>query len=191
MGNFYTNIVLKGASRQSVLELLQGMRRDAFVASPQPDVTVVYDAEADEQNAEALCELACQLSRQFDCVAWAVLNHDDDIFWYRLYVAGKAVDEYDSAPGYFGAAGPSAPAGGDPAKLAGTFGCEASAPAIEAALRKSLLDPGGGVFLASERHRQVAEALGLPIGLLALGYNYIEGGDADELGPGTFVGTNE
>jgi len=190
MGSFYTNIVLNGADRQSTVELLRRLEREAFVAALKDDLTAVYDAEAEGQNPQVLAELAGRLSRELDCVAWAVLNHDDDILWYRLYASGEMVDEYDSAPGYLDPGGPSAPAGGDAGKLAQAFGRAEAGPTIEAILRRPLF-AGGTVFTAFERHRRLAVALGLRFDLLSLGFNYIEAGDADEFDPGTFVDTAE
>jgi len=190
MGSFYTNIVLNGADRQSTVELLRRLEREAFVAALKDDLTAVYDAEAEGQNPQVLAELAGRLSRELDCVAWAVLNHDDDILWYRLYAGGEMADEYDSAPGYLDPGGPSAPAGGDAGELAQAFGRPEAARVIEPVLRRPLF-AGGVAFTALERHRRLAEALGLRFDLLALGFDYIEAGDADEFDPGTFVDTAE
>jgi hypothetical protein len=187
MGNFYTNIVLRGASAETIKKQLERMKRTAFVASALPDVTVVYDAQADEQDHEAIVFLASKLSRELGCIAWSVLNHDDDILWYRLYDRGNLLDEYDSTPGYFDPqAQPSAPAGGDASKLAEAFGCRTATQKIEAVLRKSSFDDDGYAF-ALYRHRDLAEALSLTFNLLALGYNYIQCGDTPGIAPENFV----
>src|SRR5690242_12194507 len=99
MGNFYTNFTLRGPSQQAVAKLLTG--RSAFVTSEQNGVVMVFDEECDTQDQAVITELGERLSRKFGCAVWSVLNHDDDILWYQLYLAGELVDEYDSTPDYF------------------------------------------------------------------------------------------
>ncbi len=183
MSNFYTNIVLKGASCEAVQDALVRMGRSAFFISARSDVTVVYDAETEGQDRHILTRLALKLSQQLKCVAWVVLNHDDDILWYRLYSAGNLEDEYDSTPGYFDPeAQPSTPSGGVAAKLANAFGCKGATEAIEIILRRSCFGDDGYTF-ALGRHRDLAEALGLSINLLALGYDSIENGNFPGITP--------
>lgn len=109
----------------------------------------------------------------------AVLNHDDDIFWYQLYLSGELADEYDSSPTYFDpAAGPSAPAGGDAQKLCGAFGTSAVAE-VESVLRKSSFDEDGYTF-AVERHADLARALGIPSFGVGAGFGYVSEGELPE-----------
>jgi len=159
MGNFYTNYTLKGAHQKAVASALVGRRA---IVTPTDDngYVVVFDEESDEQDAKAISGLASFLSARFSCPVLAVLNHDDDILWYQLYEDGKLSDEYDSTPGYFDGAEPSAPTGGDAQRLCSAFGaCEA--PSVEMILRKSLFDEGGYAF-AFQRHADLVGALGLP-----------------------------
>jgi len=99
MGNFYTNYTLRGPDQQAVAKALAG--RSAIVTPAQDGCVVVFDERSDEQEQEVITELAASLSREFGCPVLAVVNHDDDIFWYQLYVSGELADEYDSSPGYF------------------------------------------------------------------------------------------
>ena len=102
----------------------------------QDGCVVVFDEQSDEQDQTVITELASRLSREFGCPVLAVLNHDDDIFWYQLYLAGELADEYDSSPGYFDpSAEPSAPAGGDAQKLCSAFGA-CNVAEVESVLRK-------------------------------------------------------
>ena len=134
MGNFYTNFTLRGPSQQAVAKALAG--RSAIVTPAQDGSVVVFDEQSDEQDQAVIAELAARLSREFGCPLLAVLNHDDDIFWYQLYLSGELADEYDSSPGYFDAsAGPSAPAGGDAHRLCAAFGAS-NVPEVESVLRK-------------------------------------------------------
>lgn len=186
MGSFYTNITLRGPAQEVVAEYLNQQNRKAYVSPTANDCTVVYDAESESQDTHILEDLAAGLSRQFVCPALAVLNHDDDILWYKLYESGQLADEYDSAPSYFDPAAIeiAPPQGGDAQKLCGAFKAEGRAAEVEEILRA----PGiVGYLFASERHQALAEALGLPEFSVACGYNYIEEDDlpddlnADEL----------
>jgi hypothetical protein len=179
MGNFYTNIVVAGASQSAVARLLSESRRIAIVSPAIGGRVVVYDEECDTQDVVALSSLAATLSKQLNCPAWAALNHDDDIFAYELYLNGALVDEYDSTPNYFDPSQPSEPTGGDAAKLAGAFGCEAAVATIEGVLRRSSYGDEGYV-LAAERHGDLARALGIPPEFVCLGYNYLEAGAVPE-----------
>lgn len=98
MGNFYTSFTLRGPSQESVAAAMAG--RSALVTSAHDGCVVVFDEESDEQNSEIIAELASRLSGQFRCPLLAIMNHDDSILWYQLYLCGELVDEYNSAPGY-------------------------------------------------------------------------------------------
>lgn len=177
MGNFYTNYTLRGPSPQAVVAALAG--RSAIVTPAQDGCVVVFDEESDEQNTEVITQLASQLSRELRCPLLAVLNHDDDIFWYQLYLSGELADEYDSSPGYFDpAAEPSAPAGGDAQKLCSTFGASAVAE-VESVLRKSSFD-ADGYASAVERHEDLARALGIPSFGVGSGFGYVSEGELPE-----------
>jgi hypothetical protein len=170
MGNFYTNYTLRGPSQEAVAKALAG--RSAIVTREQDGCLVVFDEQSDEQDQAAISDLASRLSQEFGCPVLAVLNHDDDIFWYQLYLAGQLADEYDSSPGYFDpSAEPSAPAGGDAQKLCSAFGGNDVAK-VESVLRKSSFDEGGYTF-AVERHTDLAVALGIPLFGVGAGFRYV------------------
>jgi len=174
MGNFYTNFTLRGPSQQAVVEALDG--RSAIVTPAQNGCVVVYDEQSDEQDQGIISALAAQLSNDLRCAVLAVLNHDDDIFWYQLYLSGELADEYDSSPEYFDeSAGPSEPTGGDAEKLCRAFGAR-NVAAVESILRKPESDLGGYVF-AVQRHADLARALGLPTFAVGAGYRYVVDGD--------------
>lgn len=177
MGSFYTNYTLRGPSQKSVAKVLAG--RSAIVTPAQNGCVVVLDEESDEQDQGIITELAARLSREFCCPALAVLNHDDDIFWYQLYIKGELADEYDSSPGYFDeSAEPSDPVGGDAQKLCQAFGVNTEAE-VERVLRKSAFDEDGYTF-ASERHADLVEALGIPSFGVGIGYCYAAEGELPE-----------
>jgi len=177
MGNFYTNFTLKGPSQQAVADALSG--RSAVVTPAQDGCIVVFDEQSDGQDSGVITELASGLSRKLHCPVLAVLNHDDDILWYQLYLSGKLADQYDSSPGYFDAsAKPSAPAGGDAQKLCSAFGA-GSAAEVESILRKSSFDEGGYTF-AVERHADLVRSLGIPDFGVGTGFRSITDGELPE-----------
>lgn len=158
MGASYTNLTVRGATQRAVADLLAGRR--AVVAPARDGHVVVFD-ERSEQDQEVVSELAEHLSSSLGTGVLALLVHDDDILWYRLYDVGQLADEFDSAPGYFDAdAEPSAPAGGDGVRLAAVMGALHSAE-LEIALRKSGFEDDGYVF-ESDRHADLVRLLGLP-----------------------------
>ena len=89
-----------------------------------------------------------------------MLNHDDDILWYQLYLKGELADEYSSSPNYFDTSGQevSPPAGGDAQKLCGAFGSGAVAE-VERILRKSAFADDGYTFEV-ERHADPDRCIG-------------------------------
>ncbi len=177
MGNFYTNLTLRGPSQAAVAAALTGRR--ALVTPVVGGRLVVFDAESEDQDAELMAELAAGLSRRFRCPVLAVTNHDDDILWYQLYLSGELEDEYDSCPNYFDPdAEPAGPAGGDAAKLCAAFGSERVAD-VAAILRKSGLDDEGYTFEA-ERHEALVRTLGMPGFGVGAGYNYVSRGELPE-----------
>lgn len=187
MGSFYTNYTLKGPSQQDITKLLAG--RNTVVTPAHGGCVVVFDEQSDEQDQEIISDLASRLSSRFRGPVLAVLNHDEDILWYRLYERGELSDEYDSSPTYFDPdAEPSAPAGGDARRLCGAFGSGDPA-AVEAVLRKSSYDDDGYVF-ASERHSDLVRALGIPEWAVGAAYASFEREEyPDGLIPDTIVRT--
>lgn len=177
MGNFYTNYTLKGPSQQSVAAALAG--RSAIITPVQNGCVVVFDEASDDQDSAVITELASRLSRDLRCPVLAVLNHDDDIFWYQLHQTGELADEYDSSPGYFDpSAEASAPAGGNPERRCQAFGVDDPA-AVEAILRKASCDEDGYVF-AFQRHADLVRVLGVPDWAVGTSYASFEGDELPE-----------
>ncbi len=181
MGLFYTNVTLKGPSQDQVVAYLQREKRSAFVSPTIDAITVVYDRECEDQDTDALEALAANLSREVGCTALAALLHDDDVFWYALYLNGVHADEYNSDPAYFEDSEPEPPSGGDARIVCAAFGAETAEAAVETILRhwggpdEEELDE---YLMASERHQDLAHALGFPRATWAysMGYDAIEGG---------------
>jgi len=177
MGNFYTNYTLRGPSQQEVAAALA--ERSAIVTPAHYGCIVVFDEASDDQDQKVITKLAKQLSRGLSFPVLAVLNHDDDILWYQLYLNGKLADKYDSSPGYFEqSAAPSAPAGGNAQKLCSAFG-STSVSEVENILRKSSFDEGGYTF-AVERHADLVRALGISDFGVGAGFCSVSNGELPE-----------
>jgi hypothetical protein len=183
MGNFYVNYTLRGVTQAAVVKALAG--RKCIVTPSANDTVVVFDEESDNQDQQVISPLATELSQKLRCPVLAVLNHDDDILWYQLYKDGKLEDEYDSSPGYFDPrAEPSAPAGGNAAKLCTAFG-SAKTEDVERVLRKSAFDDDGYAF-EFERHGDLVSALGISAFSVGTAYASFEN---DELPEGLLANT--
>lgn len=174
MGNFYANITLRTPDIDTVVSVLDDLRRTAYVGTDGKS-TVVFDEECDNQDLNVLQHLATQLSTRLDCVALAVCNHDDDVLWYALVAAGTLVDSYDSNPEYFGT-GREGPRGGDADKLCAAFDVPQESAAVAAVLRR----PPREVGFEVNRHEALREHLGLPQLLSILGFGYVASGDLDD-----------
>ncbi len=168
MGSFYTNHTVRGPSQEKLLEWLHD--RPAYVSKCDGGLSVVLDAECEDQDGEVLATLASEISSEFNCHVLAVLNHDDDVLYFELYENGNKIDEYNSSPAFFDdSAGSYEPTGGNAAQLCKIFGA-VDPDKVEAALR-------GDYVFAFERHRDLAVALGLPMYSVGLGYNYVNEGE--------------
>ncbi len=176
MGNFYASYTLRGPSQNAVARALTG--RSAIVTPAQNSCVVAFDEESEEDQS-VIATLAARLSLNCSCPVLAVLNHDDDILWYQLYVSGELADEYDSSPDYFDeVAQPSGPAGGDAQMLCYAFGTS-NVVEVENVLRKASFDENGYLF-AVDRHRDLAHALGLPSFCVGTGFCYVADGELPE-----------
>ena len=106
-----------------------------------------------------------------------MLNHDDDILAYELWSNGEKVDEYDSCPGYFsGDEDRMEPEGGDAKTMSNLIGNGSNEKDIEKALRSSGDGDDDFVF-AIDRHKALAEAVGLPPHSIGYGFRYISEGE--------------
>ncbi len=184
MGGSYTNYTLRGTSQRAVAAAFTGRR--AVVTPARDGCVVAFDEASDDQDQARMAKLAARLSGELACPVLVVLNHDDDILWYQLYLSGTLADEYDSSPGYFNpSAKPSAPTGGDAEKLCVAFGAR-DVTAVELILRKPSWG-ANGYASQHKRHADLARALRLPEFAVGIAYAsfkhgmYPEGLSADDM----------
>jgi hypothetical protein len=153
--------------------------RIAIVTPKVNDCTVVYDSICDNQDTDAMDELASKLSSELRCPVLAILIHDDDVFWYRLYLNGQLTDEYNSSPDYFDFGSndePAEPSGGDAEKLCSAFGT-GNQQEIENILRKPVAAEEDGYVFETERHSDLVHALSLPTFAIGKAYASFERGE--------------
>jgi hypothetical protein len=191
MGAFYTNLLVKGASRDRIVSWLRERKRQSAVLPERDGVTPVFDKKCENQSHKEITRFAGSISKELKCTAWAVMNHDDGILAYWLFREGKRVNEYTSVnPAvYFLAEDPDellgddgldfTPMGGDAAVLCELMGNGGDRESAESILTD--LGPMGGRFIdASERHYALLEALGIDPAELCTGYNYLRKGGGGE-----------
>jgi len=170
MGNFYTNYTLRGPGQREVALALSG--RKTFVTPQQDGCVILFDEGSEVQDQSVIGTLGSWLSRRFNCPVLAVLNHDDDLLWYQLFLDGKLADEYDSTPGYFERESEGdEPAGGDAQKLCAAFQ-STNTGEVEEILRRPSFEQNGYTF-AVDRHADLVRALGIPAFGIGAGYHYI------------------
>lgn len=215
MGSKYRNLTLRGAEQTEVRRTLAAMGRTGAVCPTVDGFTVVYERTPKPGEA-ARPELAAELSRGLACVAWDVLNFDDDVLWYQLYRNGERVDKYLSNPAYgledFLKQGatyeqalrsgldpdfiteemwarrepPTGPGGGSAAVLCAALGV----PHAEEQVCEILRRPLRHYVFELNRHGELAGALGLPDFVAGFDYeNMVEGDLPEELEPDMLLWT--
>lgn len=162
MGNFYTNVSLKNVSAPSVAAVMEALHRESYVLQTGADC-IVYDRDSESQDTEVLAALAEHLATELDTVAFAVLNHDDDILWFQLYDRSELVAEYANQGGPRTKVGP----------LVKTLG----APSQLLRIRFELARP---YVFQVDRHEKLVGLLGLPIAAVGSGFGYIQRDEVPE-----------
>lgn len=177
MGRFYTNVTVKHGDAEHVARTVVPLNRFAVIAPPVDGFVVVYD-RASERQDDMIIQFARTLSQQLETVAFAVMNHDDDILYYWLFDCGAEQDKYNSCPWYFQDSVEPLPQGGDAKTLASLLGKSRAAKRVDEILHCDA-DPEveGPYTWQTERHADLVEALGLPEWAVGYGYNYLA--DAD------------
>jgi hypothetical protein len=180
VGNFYVNFTVKDTEQKPVAEILQRAGRSAFIAPPQDGCVVVYDEAAEAQAEETIHEVGTLLSSATGQPVVAFLNHDDDILCYWLFEGGEATDSYNSNPDYFSDDDPepeSIEQGGDVERLCTALRSGADRAAVDALLREDHI-------FAVEKHKKLAEALGIPTCSVGFGWSSAARGELRHvLGP--------
>jgi hypothetical protein len=91
------------------------------------------------------------------------------VFWYRLYADGELADEYSSNPEYFSGdrSGNSSGWAGDAGQLCQTFQCPDQTAEVKRILAAPRRDRD---TLATRRHQDLVQAIGLPAWSVSTGF---------------------
>jgi len=186
MGNWYTNICVKGARQSDIIAALDELGRSAYVTPDTGGWIVLYDQECDKFDLDLLESLALTISTRLSCTALASFNADDDILWLGVYENGKLSTRYCSEQKQFVDAGEFPPM----QDVAGVLCRIFEKPEKSQRVQKILSRPHGVLGLVSAfsrirlaylievlRHGDLAEALGMPFGSVGLGYEYVNRGE--------------
>jgi hypothetical protein len=186
MGNWYTNICVSGAKQSDVIAALNELGRDAYVTPETGGWIILYDRECDKFDLDLLESLALTISKQLSCTALGSFNADDDILWLGVYENGKLATRYSSDRKQFEDAAEFPPIEEAAAVLCQIF----AKPEKSAQVRNILRRPHGILGLLAAftrirlaylfevlRHRDLADALGMPSGSVGLGYKYVDRGE--------------
>ena len=179
MGNFYTNVTVRGPDREQVVAAAEELGYCAFVSHTDAGLTVVCEERSDTQDPDVWRDVARQLSLKLRCPALAMLNHDDDVLIYALYQNGTLLDEYNSFPSYWINQDPPAlPRGGNAGVLCEAFGMPGDADEVEHALRTTPHsedpDPEDDFIFAVKRHIALIGALDWPAVPCFNGFDYLK-----------------
>ncbi len=177
MGLFYSNFTFHGPDHRQVVDAVRRLRRSAYVSPTVNGFTMVYDRESERQDFDVIEGVGRRLSLDLECPVLGVVLHDDDVLFYWLFRYGDVRHGYNSSPAYFDPdSEPLPPEGGDSNELCEAFGVPSAADRVEAILREDLLEEGATLPGELERHRALAEALGMPDHAIGVGYDAIRHG---------------
>lgn len=177
VGNFYTNVTVRGAAQPAIIEVLRELGRRAIVTPAVNGFTTVCDKESESQDQHIVGSVALTLSARLQCPAWAILNHDDDVLWYQLYDRGQLADEYISSARWWNAeSGP--PPRGSAESLCHVMIAPGDPKRVQRILRRS--SSIFGYLFAINRHSDLVKALGMPLYSVGSGHKYLSRGDLPE-----------
>ncbi len=189
MGNWYTNVAVKGAQQADVVAALEELGRRAYVTPETSGWIVVYDQQTDEFDLSILESLALTLSTRLSSTALASCNADDDVLWLALYENGTRSTRYASSRKEF-EDGDEFPDLQETAQvLSHVFEKPEAKNQVLGLLRKShgilgLLSLCLKVRIAYvvevQRHLDLSDLLGMPRAAVGLGYTYVNKGETPE-----------
>lgn len=178
MGWSYSHLALFGPQQKEVIAALK--ERKSILSPTINGFTLVADEEFISHDESDITRYCTRLSQTLQCHALILSEYDDNVLSYKLIDKGRLIDEYNSEPDYFDFSGthnpPRGPEGGNAGLLCGSFGRQAAQATVHSILKNEQLRSR-----APERHRQLAEALGMPG--FSVGFDY-EALQVDELPEG-------
>ena len=185
MGNFYTNVVVRGPSEADVAATLGALRRTSLVVTHPTGFVFVYDSEADTQKEGAIESLALTLATRLRCPALAALNHDDDALLLWLYAPDGTEVRFGSGVRFDDEDRPSN-ADSFAEEVRRVFGSTPSSepdPFSPWQMRLIKLLAPRLSAMAINQHTDILRQSGIPIAPATLGYRYVEQGELADREP--------
>ncbi len=189
MGNWYTNVSLRGAQQADVVAALEELGHRAYVTPEKAGWIVVYDQQTDEFDLGILESLALTLSTRLSCTTLASCNADDDVLWLALYENGELSTRYASSRKSF-EDGNEFPELKEAAEVfARVFQKPEANKQVLKLLRKShgilgllnlILKLHVAYITEIQRHLDLSNLLGMPRAAVGLGYTYVNKGETPE-----------
>jgi hypothetical protein len=189
MGNWYTNVAVKGRQQADVIAALEELGRRAYVTPETSGWIVVYDQQTDDFDLSILASLALTLSTRLSCTALASCNADDDVLWLALYENGTLSTRYASSRKEF-EDGDEFPDLQETAQvLSRVFEKPEAKNQVFGLLRKAhgilgllslYLKVRMAYVVEVQRHLDLADLLGMPRAAVGLGYTYVNKGETPE-----------
>jgi hypothetical protein len=186
MGNWYTNVAVKGAQQADVVAALEELGRRAYVTPETSGWIVVYDQQTDDFDLSILESLALTLSTRLSCATLASCNADDDVLWLALYENGTLSTRYASSRKEF-EDGDEFPDLQETAQVLSrvfekleaknqVFGLLQKAHGI-LGLLSLYLKIRIAYVVEVQRHLDLSDLLGMPRAAVGLGYTYVNKGE--------------
>jgi hypothetical protein len=189
MGNWYTNVSLKGAQQPDVVAVLEELGRRAYVTPEIADWVVVYDQQCDDFDLGVLESLALTLSTRLSCTALASCNADDDVLWLAVYENGSLATRYASSRKSF-EDGEEFPKLAEAAQvLTRVFQRPEAEKRVLRLLRRAhgflgllhlVLKIPVVYVVEVQRHLDLSRLLGMPAAAVGFGYTYLNKGETPE-----------
>jgi hypothetical protein len=188
MGNFYTNVVVRGPTESDLRATLVALNRTGFTVTHPDGFVFVYDEEADTQKQGVVESLALTLATRLRCPALAALNHDDDALLLWLYDREGNETRFGWGVSFDGEERPSSVENfaGQVRRVFGTVE-DTSTPDALNSLQMRLLEWFASRFLAVQQHSRLLRLSGIPRAPGMMGYRYIYQGELGDSEPGLTV----
>jgi len=165
MGNFYTNVTIKGPSAAQVMQVVKGLPCGTVYVLDLPGCVVI----AEQGHGEEFLE---QLTAKLDCSALGLGNADDSTLFYDAFHAGNLVDKYCSTPELLEEYEISR--NGNAQALCAAFGVSEASARVDEILHRQKYT------FEFERHFELVKALGMPAAALTTHFDDLHGVPPDD-----------
>ena len=89
MGSFYTQILVREADANRCAQVMRELGRRSVVIPAVTGVSVVCDAETEDQDIDILDNVAMTLNSRLNCPPVGLVNHADELLILRYFEHGQ------------------------------------------------------------------------------------------------------